>query len=384
MSKNKKRRRESLQPVTPTVATVADKIPLVSVVIPMFNAAKFIPQTLESLLYQTMTDFEVVIVDDCSTDNSIEVVESFAERFGGRLKLVKLPKNTGTPGLPRNVGIQLARGKYIAFLDSDDLYTKTALEELSTLAEKFQADVVRLQNNFILWNGEKKSVDDPAMTNFAELTNPKNFSVQSYAKEKLFVPMLEIPDIAARVQSWVKLPPNDFWATWLSFYRRDFLIENQIFFSDMVTCEDAPFAFEALCRAKNFLNAPNVVNIIRPRVGSVSRDRELLGPQEHFSKRLRALIVGFKEFERVMDKINFFDAHPDYCYAVLEWFAKFRMTVTLNFYVQNPAFQLNELAKREFHPDDAALAAYLFNTANVYRLQIMKLQNELAVLKQQS
>ena len=60
-----------------------EKIPLVSVIIPMFNAAKFITQGLESLAYQTMKDFEVVVVDDCSTDNSVEVVENFANRVGG-------------------------------------------------------------------------------------------------------------------------------------------------------------------------------------------------------------------------------------------------------------------------------------------------------------
>ena len=58
-----------------------EKIPLVSVIIPMYNAEKFIPQTLKSLLYQTMKDFEVVVVDDCSTDNSVEVVESFVDKF---------------------------------------------------------------------------------------------------------------------------------------------------------------------------------------------------------------------------------------------------------------------------------------------------------------
>ena len=382
MSKNKKRRETS--PVTLNVATVTAKIPLVSVVMPMFNAAKFVTQTLESLFYQTMTDFEVVIVDDCSTDNSIEVVESLAPKFDGRLKVVKLPKNTGTPGLPRNVAIQLARGKYIAFLDCDDLYTKTALEELSTLAEKFQADVVRLQNNFNLWGGVSKSEDEPEMTNFAELTNPKNFSVRSYVKEKISEPVLETPDIAERVRRWVSSPPNDFWATWLSFYRRDFLIENQIFFSDMLTCEDAPVTFTAWCLAKNYLRVPNIVYIVRPRIGSVSRDRELISPEKHFHKRFRALLDGFKEFGRVMDKIKFFAEHPDYRYAVLEWFANFRIAVTLNFYVKNPAFRLNELVKREFHSDDAALSAYLFNTVNVYRLQIMKLQHELAALKQQS
>lgn len=77
MAKNKNRRRE----------VVTEKIPLVSVIIPMYNAARFISQTLESLLYQTVKDFEVVVVDDCSTDNSVEIVKSFAPKFsvGGGL-----------------------------------------------------------------------------------------------------------------------------------------------------------------------------------------------------------------------------------------------------------------------------------------------------------
>ena len=60
---------------------MSKKIPLVSVIIPMYNSAKFIPQTLESLLNQTLKNFEVVVVDDCSTDNSVEVVENFATKF---------------------------------------------------------------------------------------------------------------------------------------------------------------------------------------------------------------------------------------------------------------------------------------------------------------
>ncbi len=376
--RNKNRRRESPPQDT---SLVAEKIPLVSVIVPMFNAAKFVTQTLESLLYQTMTDFEVVIVDDCSTDNSIEVVESFRERFNGRLKLVRLPKNTGTPGLPRNVGIQLARGKYISFLDCDDLYTKTALEELSTLAEKFQADGVRLNSNFDLWQGEKKSVDDPAMTNFAQLTDPKNFTVHTYRKEKISEPTLEPNDIAERVRRWVSSTPNAFWATCLTFYRRDFLLANQIFFSKMRTCEDAPFSFKALCLAKKFLNAPNTTYIIRPRDGSVSRDHETIDGISYLRKRLDAFNDGCNEFERIFDEISFFRNRPDYRYAVLEWFAAHRFMVTQGYYVQAPAFRLYEFVKKTFHPDDAALAAFLFNTANVYRLKVMKLQRELAALK---
>lgn len=356
------------------------KIPLVSVVIPMFNSAKFIPQTLESLLYQTLTDFEVVVVDDCSADNSVEVVKSFSKRFSGRLRLIRLPQNTGTPGLPRNIGIQLARGKYIAFLDSDDLFTKTALEELSTLAEKFRVDVVQLQNNFILWEGKKKSVDESAFTDFAELTNPENFTTKSYRKEKLTEPTLEPDDISKRVIKWVKSPANSFWATCLLFCRRDFLIANQIAFSKMTTCEDAPFAFEALCSAKKFLNAPNIAYIVRPRVDSVSRDNSSTG--DFFVKRIGALNDGFNEFERVMNKIKFFKKRPDYRYAVLQWFLNARIPITSKFYSKYQIFKLNELAKKKFHPDDASLAACLFDTLNIYRLKVAELRKIIKTLKQ--
>ena len=81
-----------------------EKIPLVSVIIPMFNAARFIPQTLKSLLAQTLKDFEVIIVDDCSTDSSVEVVENFMDAFAADLAISEfnlpaestLPSSTAT------------------------------------------------------------------------------------------------------------------------------------------------------------------------------------------------------------------------------------------------------------------------------------------------
>ena len=366
-----------------------NKIPLVSVVMPMFNAAKFVTQTLESLLYQTMTDFEVVIVDDCSTDNSIEVVESFRERFGGRLKLVKLPKNTGTPGLPRNVGIQLARGKYIAFLDSDDLYTKTALEELSTLAEKFQADVVHMNDSFRLFGGQALPIDDPRMTDINELLNPCNRDFTNWRwpslprPEPVPEPILLSDDIGERVKLWLNWLYR--WAMCTTFCRRDFLIANQIHFSGISTGEDVPFCFECMCAAKNCLQVPNVVYIIRPRADSASRENLNADFAKYFSRRVSAFNDVFNEFERIMDKMDFFKQHADYRYALLDWFANIRIPfVFRDIYAQIPAFKLNELVKPEFHPDDASLAAYLFNTVNVYRIQIAILQQQIAALKKSS
>lgn len=321
MARNAKlRRRES----NPSAAMVTEKIPLVSVIIPMYNSAKFIPQTLESLLYQTMKDFEVIVADDCSTDNSVEVVESFKEKFAnGRVKLsvIKLPKNTGTPGLPRNIGIQFACGKYIAFLDSDDLFTKTALEELSTLAEEYQADVVHLRNNFILWGGKPLKIDDPAFTNMNELTNPKNFSLQEHKRDSITSPTLD---------------------------------------SDL---------------------APNVVYIARPRLGSASRYKA--SAEKSFLKEWITLKNGFVEFVRIMNKLDFFNNHRDYHYAVLDWFVNVRFMHIAQYYLNNRPFKLNDIINEDFHSDDAALSSYLFNTVNIQRLQIMHLQQELAKFQKQ-
>ena len=108
----------------------------------MYNAEKYIGECLNSILAQTFQNFEVIVVDDCSTDNGVTVVQSYAEKFGGRLILSHMEKNSGSGGLPRNKGLILSRGEYVFFVDADDMLTKTALEEMYTLAKNYDADVV--------------------------------------------------------------------------------------------------------------------------------------------------------------------------------------------------------------------------------------------------
>ncbi len=240
------------------------KPPLVSIVIPMFNAEKFIPQTLESLVYQTLKDFEVIVLDDCSTDNSLEIIKDYVKRFGGRLQAVKMKKHSGSLGLLYNAGLKIARGKYVTFINSDTLYTNTALEELTTLADKFNADVIRLQNSFVLWGGKRKSIDAPEMTDFKALTNPQNFTRVTYTREKLTEPSLATKDIGERMRKFYSSGQNGFWMMPLQFYRRDFLIENKITFPATLNDKDTTFALAALTLAKNYLNAPLAINIIRP------------------------------------------------------------------------------------------------------------------------
>ncbi len=100
--------------------------PRVTIITPLFNAEKFIAQTLQSVQNQTYTHWEHLIVDDASQDTSAEIVEDHLAR-DARIHLVKLPENKGA-AYCRNHATQLARGSYIAFLDSDDLWHPAKLE----------------------------------------------------------------------------------------------------------------------------------------------------------------------------------------------------------------------------------------------------------------
>ena len=100
---------------------------LVSVVIPMYNSSNYITPTIISALSQTYKNIEVLVIDDCSKDNSIEVVNNLA-KTDPRLRCVPQEKNQGA-AVARNRGIKEAKGQYIAFLDSDDLWAKDKIEK---------------------------------------------------------------------------------------------------------------------------------------------------------------------------------------------------------------------------------------------------------------
>ena len=102
---------------------MADESPLVSTVIPAYNAGRFINETIESALRQTLGDFEIVVIDDGSTDDTTARVRSFGDR---RLRLIERPHRGAPAAL--NAAIGAARGKYIGFLDHDDLWAPEKLD----------------------------------------------------------------------------------------------------------------------------------------------------------------------------------------------------------------------------------------------------------------
>ena len=104
---------------------------LVSIITPSFNSVKFIKQCIESVIAQTYTNWEMLIVDDYSADNSLQILKKYNDK---RIQLIELDKNVGASE-SRNVAIRKAKGKYIAFLDSDDLWEPQKLEKQISFME---------------------------------------------------------------------------------------------------------------------------------------------------------------------------------------------------------------------------------------------------------
>ncbi len=112
--------------------------PLVSIIVPIFNAAKYLPACLDSVTNQTYQNLEIILVDDGSTDNSYQIAKSYAKK-DPRIKLVH-QKNQGLSGA-RNTGVVKATGTYLTFIDSDDEVKLNFIEKLLTTLQKTNADI---------------------------------------------------------------------------------------------------------------------------------------------------------------------------------------------------------------------------------------------------
>jgi len=111
------------------------KHPLVSIVVPVYNAARFMDDTIQSVLNQTYQNWELLLVDDCSSDDSVQIIKKYQKK-DERIKLFELSKNSGA-AIARNTGIDNSKGRYLAFLDADDLWIKNKLElQVTFMQEK--------------------------------------------------------------------------------------------------------------------------------------------------------------------------------------------------------------------------------------------------------
>ncbi len=114
---------------------------MVSIITPCYNAERTIGQTIQSVIKQTYNDWEMLIVDDCSSDNSAEIVRQYSVR-DSRIRYLKTKNPSGSPSLPRNIGIDNATGEYVAFLDSDDLWYPDKLQAQLNFAKETHSHFV--------------------------------------------------------------------------------------------------------------------------------------------------------------------------------------------------------------------------------------------------
>ena len=126
---------------------------LVSIVTPVYNNADFVEKTIESVKNQTYDNWEMILIDDKSNDNSLDIINKFASR-DSRIKIIKNKNNLGA-GVSRNKAIKLARGKYIAFLDGDDIWKENKLEIQIGLMDKNKWEFSHTSYGYITEFGKK-------------------------------------------------------------------------------------------------------------------------------------------------------------------------------------------------------------------------------------
>lgn len=162
-----------------------NEVPLVSVVVPSYNSSDFIVETVESILKQKLKKIEILIVDDCSTDDTLEKIRTVKSDI---LTTISLEKNHGGPSRPRGEGVRRARAKYIAFCDSDDLLLPNALMDAVMFLETIPAVAMVISD-------AKKFNENSIFEKHTFLTKYNNF--KSLKKEKLDDSRYVIePDIA--------------------------------------------------------------------------------------------------------------------------------------------------------------------------------------------
>lgn len=203
--------------------------PLVSVIVPIYNCAQYIKDCLESVISQNKIPVEVICVDDGSTDNSFEIIKQYQKTHDCISIISKA--NEGL-SIARNVGLKYARGTYVQFLDSDDMLAPGALDRLYQVSKE--------ENLEVLFFNAKMIYDDECLRR--SFPQYENYYV---AKTDLNQPMRGLDLFVCMQQSGEYRTP-----VWRQFFKRSFLLENQLSFEESILHEDNLFTFQCLCRAK--------------------------------------------------------------------------------------------------------------------------------------
>ena len=181
---------------------------LVSIIMPSYNTAQFIGESINSVINQTYTNWELIIVDDCSTDNTDQILNSFHD---SRIKYIRNKENSGA-AICRNKAIKEAKGNWIAFLDSDDLWISTKLEK--------QIDFMK-KNNYDFSYSKYEEIDEKSTSLNRIITGPKIITktgMYNYCWPGCLTVMYNAEKIGLiQIES---LPKNNDYAMWLKIIKK--------------------------------------------------------------------------------------------------------------------------------------------------------------------
>lgn len=244
---------------------------LVSIIIPVYNTEKFLDKCIQSVLSQTYKNIEIIIIDDGSTDNSYEKLQEYKEKDN---RIILLQQKNSGQGVARNKGIDISKGEYICFIDSDDRITESMVEEMILEIEKTDSDF----SSFLIA--------------FEDLNNQKVY------KSKFNNKILEENEIfknALRIRDIYPIPVN-------KIYKKDFLIKNNISFPKIRKNEDMLFIHKLAFYAKKCSFVSKVFYYAWRREGSTSRNVT----EENIQATL-SLLEKEKEFLIQKNSFNFYE-----------------------------------------------------------------------------
>ncbi|MBR5913915.1 MAG: glycosyltransferase family 2 protein [Selenomonadaceae bacterium] len=341
----------------------------------MYNVEKYIKICVDSILAQTFQDFEIIIVDDCSTDNSYELCR---ELYGDneKIRIFQQEKNQGQ-GPARNFGLKNARGEYVWFIDGDDAILPDIIKKLHKVTKKTENGV-----DVIHFLGHYRS--------HQEDSNPIRFDKLEIAWENRQEGFLG-SDIRERlINNWIK---NRIWANTFKFvYKRNFLIDNGIHYPDAPMAQDQPFALEALCLAKNYFMLKDNSYIYRHHSESVVHSPRI----DKFGKVIKSIKAIFNYEAQMAKKIPILDENRilrEQC-LIQTFEAIFRDHIRPLYDGENIPIELDNAIYEEMLPifgENTTLVKYLFhgfnNTwwqANIFAQQNYLLRQREDLIQQQN
>ena len=198
-------------------------MPAVSVIIPVYNVEKYLNECLDSVINQTLKDIEIICVDDGSSDKSLEILKSYQEKDNRIKILIQQNKHSG---VARNNGLKIAKGEYLSFLDSDDIFELDMLENMYNKAKEDDSDTV-VCNFYIYDNDTKESI-------------LKNRIKEEYVKMSPFSPL----DIKDKIFNFSSAN------AWSKLFKHSLFTNNNLKFIDTICCNDVTCVDTALALSK--------------------------------------------------------------------------------------------------------------------------------------